>query len=298
MTRAGLEIRVGFTVVLAAVILAVGTMWFQKFQLVEKRWSFFVTFDQVGRLVSGDPVVVNGVESGRVEDVALEKGRVLVEMSVRDGVVIPDDSYIALKSIGIMGERFVAITRGTSQHALAPGDSTSGEFLMGLSEVMGTAGSILDEIAQTTKDLRAILDTLNKEGRLRETMNNFADASARLRTIADENQPQLANTIDRFEHVSALMDSLVSNHYTSLDSSLGAVGRSGSKFETAVDNLEEVSSDLREITQALRDGDGTLGKLIQDDEMADKLQSTIAGLDSLITDMKLHPGRYVTFKLF
>lgn len=298
MTRAGLEIRVGFTVVLAAVILAVGTMWFQKFQLVEKRWSFFVSFDQVGGLVSGDPIVVNGVESGRVENVALDEGRVVVEMSVRDGVVIPEDSYIALKSIGIMGERFVAITRGEAAHALAPGDSTTGEFLMGLSEVMGAAGSILDEIAQTTDDLRSILDTLNKEGRLRETMSNLADASARLRAITDENQPQLASAIDRFEHVSALMDSLVSRHYASLDSSLAAVGRSGSKFEVAVDNLEAVSSDLREITKALREGDGTLGKLIQDEEMATKLESTIAGLDSLITDMKLHPGRYVTFKLF
>ena len=48
MTRRGLEVRVGFVVVLASAILVTGVMWFQKFRLVEKRYSFFTRFDEVG----------------------------------------------------------------------------------------------------------------------------------------------------------------------------------------------------------------------------------------------------------
>lgn len=298
MTRGGLEARVGMTVVLAAVILVVGTMWFQKFQLVEKRWSFFVHFEQIGGLVSGDPIVVNGVESGRVEKVDLRAGEVVVEMAVREGVVIPRDSDVALKSIGIMGERFVAVTQGNSADALAPGDTTSGRLLMGLSEVMGTAGEIVEEIRLTAESLQELLDMLNQEGKLQETMGNLADVSERLREFTDENQPRLATAINRFESVATMMDSLVASHYASMDSSLAAFGRSGQKIEVAVDNLESVSGDLREITAALRSGEGTMGRLLNDEEMAVKLESAIAGLDSLIEDIKLHPGRYVTFKLF
>ena len=94
------------------------------------------------------------------------------------------------------------------------------------------------------------------------------------------------------------MDSLVAEHYSSVDSSLAAFGRSGSKAEVAARNLESVSNDLREITAALRDGKGTMGRLLNDEEMATKIESAIAGLDSLIEDIKLHPGRYVTFELF
>jgi phospholipid/cholesterol/gamma-HCH transport system substrate-binding protein len=298
MTRGALEARVGFTVVLAAVILVVGTMWFQKFQLTEKRWSFFARFDQVGGLVSGDPIVVNGVESGRVNAVHLGEGEVVVEMAIREGVVVPRDSDIALKSIGIMGERFVAVTQGAAPDALAPGDTTSGQFLMGLSEVMATAGEIVNEIKVTTQSLREILDMLNQEGKLQSTMGNLAEVSESLRDFTSENQPRLSTAIDRFENVATMMDSLVASHYTSMDSSLAAFGRSGEKVEVAIGNLENVSSDLREITDALQNGEGTMGRLLNDDEMATKLESAIAGLDSLIEDIKLHPGRYVTLKLF
>jgi phospholipid/cholesterol/gamma-HCH transport system substrate-binding protein len=230
--------------------------------------------------------------------VYLHEREVIVEMGVREGVVIPRDSDVALKSIGIMGERFVAITQGLAPGALAPGDTTTGRFLMGLSEVMATAGEIVDEIKVTTQSLKEILEMLNQEGKLQSTMGNLADVSERLREFTDESQPRLATAIDRFENVATMIDSLVASHYESMDSSLAALGRSGEKFEVAVDNLENVSTDLREITAALRDGEGTMGRLLNDGDMAIKLESAIAGLDSLIEDIKLHPGRYVTFKLF
>lgn len=298
MTRGGLEMRVGLTVVLAGIILVVGTMWFQRFQLTEKRWDFFVRFDEVGGLVAGDPIYVNGVECGSVGEVDLLPDHVVVRMSVRQGVDLPDDSPVQLKSIGIMGERFVAITVGSSTHDLAPGDTTSGRFLMGMSEVMASAGQILDEVSATSENLKEILQMLNEKGRLATTMQNLAEVSTRLREITDENQPQLARAIDRFDHVAAMMDSLIASHYTSVDSSLAAFGRSGERVEVAVDNLEAVSSDLRDITTALKDGKGTMGRLLTDDEMAVKLENAIAGLDSLIEDIKLHPGRYVNFSLF
>jgi phospholipid/cholesterol/gamma-HCH transport system substrate-binding protein len=129
-------------------------------------------------------------------------------------------------------------------------------------------------------------------------MSNLADASARMRDLADENGPQLASAIDRFDNVATLMDSLVSAHYASLDSSLASFGRSGRRMESAVSNLESVSGDLREITTALKDGEGTMGRLLTDEEMAVKLENAIAGLDSLVADIKRHPGRYVSFSLF
>ena len=71
MTSRGLEIRVGAIVVLGALIAVIGTMWFQKFQLAEKRYAFYVRFDEVGGLSSGDPIQVNGVDQGRVNAVEL-----------------------------------------------------------------------------------------------------------------------------------------------------------------------------------------------------------------------------------
>jgi phospholipid/cholesterol/gamma-HCH transport system substrate-binding protein len=298
MTRRGLEIRVGIVVVLASVILVVGIMWFQKFKLVEKRYHFFVRFAEVGGLQSNDPIYVNGVERGRVGSVDLHANDVIVEMGIREGVDVPTDSRVRLKSIGIMGERFVAINKGFSQRSVAPGDTIDGEFLMGLSEVMGAAGAILDELAETSRNLRDILETFTSEGKLQSSVDNLSAATENLRTITDENQPRLAKAIRGIERVSSRLDSLTMRHYAALDSSMAGFGRAGQNVESAVENLSRSSEDLKEITHRLREGEGTLGKLLSDDELIERLNSTLSKLDSLITDIKLHPGRYVTLELF
>ena len=298
MTRRGLEIRVGFAIVLASVILIFGTMWFQKFKLVERRYNFFVRFPQVGGLSSDDPIVVNGVERGRVRNVALQTQQVVVELGIREGTRIPVDSEIVLKSIGIMGERFVAITQGYSQRAVEPGDTLDGRFLMGLSEVMGSAGAILDELSQVSRNLKEILDIVSAEGKLQTTMDNLERITGDLREITSENKPRLSNAIGDIENVASLLDTLASKHHASVDSSLASFGRAGGKLDSAVDDISQVATDLKEITTALRAGEGVLGKLLTDEAFADRLESTISGLDSLITDIKLHPGRYVSFSLF
>ena len=224
MTRRSLEIRVGFVVVIASVILVTGVMWFQKFKLVEKRYSFFVRFEQVGGLKTGDPIFVNGVEEGRVQSIELGTREVIAEMAVRQGVSIPSDSRVVLKSIGIMGERFVAITHGDAHSSIAPGDTVTGSFLMGLSEVMGAAGSILEELAQTSRNLREILEDFTSDGKLHSSINDLAEASENLRSITAENEPRLASAIANFQRVSARMDSLVTSHYAALDTSMTSFG--------------------------------------------------------------------------
>jgi phospholipid/cholesterol/gamma-HCH transport system substrate-binding protein len=252
----------------------------------------------VGGLKAEDPVYVDGVVKGRVESVELDDVGVLVRLGVREGVEFPDDSPIKIQSAGMMGERFILVSRGVSARAIAPGDTVNGKMMMGLSELIGNAGEVLRDVEVTSRDVRDILQALTHDGKLDSSMNDLAAASSSLRSIAEENQPKLAKAIAGFERVSMRMDSLLARHYSSLDSSLASAGRTGKDMEKAVQNLSSASADLKEITRRLNEGEGTLGKLLTDDELIERLNSTVLKLDSLITDIKLHPGRYVKLELF
>lgn len=299
MTRRGVEVRVGALVVAAAAIAVVGTMWFQRFQFAEKRYAIQVRFTEVGGLVAGDPVHVNGVERGKVEGVELVgPGEVIVQLGIRDDVAVPVDSRIVLKSIGIMGERFVAISQGASREMLEPGGTVDGEFLMGMSEVMGSAGGILADVQEAARSLREVAEMLTARGKLQETMDNLADVSGSLREVTAGEDAAVIDAIERFNHVATLMDSLVTTHYAAMDSSMAAFGRAGGRIEVAADNIAAISDDLKSISRALRDQEGTAGRLIYDDALIRRLEHTVTSVDSLIIDMKLHPGRYVTFKIF
>jgi phospholipid/cholesterol/gamma-HCH transport system substrate-binding protein len=298
MTSRGLEVRVGALVVVGALIAVVGTMWFQKFQLAEKRYSFFVRFHEVGGLLNGDPIQINGVERGKVGPISLLPSGVVVEMAVREDVTVPRDSRIELMSIGMMGERFVSIALGDSSVAISPGDTVDGAYMMGLSEVMGAAGDILGEVEVTTRHLREIAVSLSGDGRLQEGVDDLAETSKNLRGMTERNQGRLDRAMVNFERSASMIDSLMTKHYAGIDSSLAAIGRAGGKAETTVDDLAEVSKNLREITAKLRAGEGSAGRLLNDDTFITRLESTVASLDSLVADIQRNPGKYVKFSLF
>ncbi len=298
MTRRSLELRVGITVVIAGLILIIGIMWFQRFKLVEKRERFLVVFPEVGGLTEDDPINVNGVERGRVENIYLRQHDVLVEMGVQEGVKLPIDSRIALRSIGIMGERYVSIRTGTAGVTIQPGDTLRGEIEAGMSEVMGEAGKTLGELTEATAELRSVLQALTEDEKLKASVENLRAFSENLRTITAENQPRLNAAIERFENVASMLDSLFAKRHAALDSSLASIGNAGRNIEIAVENLTEASSALKEIGDELRSGSGTVGRLITDEAFFQKLEKTVTDLDELILDIKMHPGRYLSIHLF
>ena len=115
MNATSLELRVGLTIFIAALILVVGIMWFQGFKFADRTYEIHAIFPMVGGIDPGDEVNVNGVEKGEVRRVALRDKDVVITMRISADVKIPEDSEVLLQTIGIMGERIVSIVLGESR---------------------------------------------------------------------------------------------------------------------------------------------------------------------------------------
>jgi phospholipid/cholesterol/gamma-HCH transport system substrate-binding protein len=298
MKGRGLEIRVGAVVLLAAVVLVVGTMWFQRFAVAEKRYSFFARFKDVGGLIAGDPIFINGVERGKVKKVDLQLNLVVVEMAVRQGVAVPRDSKVSLQAVGIMGERNVTIMRGASPQAIAPGDTVDGELLMGLGEVMGRTGEIIDEVDAAIENLRDVTEALNRDGKLKEGIADFAATGKSARQMTEENRVRINRTLDNLDRSTAQLSKLLDSHYADIDTSLTAFGKAGREVQNTVAHLTEISDNLKKISTNLKDGKGSAGRLLTDQTLVLRMESATASLDTLLKDMKAHPNKYVKFSLF
>lgn len=298
MKGRGLEIRVGAVVLLAALVLVVGTMWFQRFAVAEKRYSFFARFKDVGGLIAGDPIFINGVERGKVKKVDLQLNLVVVEMAVRQGVAVPRDSKVSLQAVGIMGERNVTIMRGSSPQAIAPGDTIDGELLMGLGEVMGRTGEIIDEVDAAIENLRDVTEALNRDGKLKEGIADFAATGKSARQMTEENRVRINRTLDNLDRSTAQLSKLLDSHYADIDTSLTAFGKAGREVQNTVAHLTEISDNLKKISTNLKDGKGSAGRLLTDQTLVLRMESATASLDTLLKDMKAHPNKYVKFSLF
>ena len=97
---------------------------------------------------------------------------------MREGVLVPNDSQVSLQAVGIMGERNVTIVRGKSPHAIAEGDTINGVLLMGLGEVMGKAGDIIDEVEKRLRSVKLAAGKARNyqayQQRLRELRSRYA----------------------------------------------------------------------------------------------------------------------------
>src|SRR5713101_1434225 len=80
-------------------------------------YTLYANFDNISGLKSGDQVQIAGVGVGKVATITLQDNRAHVALHINDGVQIDDEAFAAIKSSGIIGDKFIAI-------ALGPGDRT------------------------------------------------------------------------------------------------------------------------------------------------------------------------------
>jgi phospholipid/cholesterol/gamma-HCH transport system substrate-binding protein len=71
----------------------------------------------------GSPIEIYGIEAGQVEGLTIdpEKGVALVELKVKKGVTLYDDATAAIKTAGLIGDKFIKIEPGGGGDLLKPG---------------------------------------------------------------------------------------------------------------------------------------------------------------------------------
>lgn len=80
-------------------------------------YTLYANFDNISGLKTGDQVQIAGVGVGKVATITLRDNRAHVALRIDPGVEIDDEAFAAIKSSGIIGDKFIAI-------ALGPGDRT------------------------------------------------------------------------------------------------------------------------------------------------------------------------------
>ncbi len=298
MASRSLELRVGFTIVIAGLILTIGLMWFQGFKVGRSTFKLLAVFPMVGGIDAGDVVLVNGVEKGEVKRVSLRERDVLLTMKIDADVRIPDDSRIMLEPIGVMGERIVRIVLGKSDVRLEPGSAIQGVYDPGISEAISTMGRVMDELGSLAGDIRKVSNILSEGENLRTALENLAVITGDLRTIIEANGPGVERGISSFSQSAERMNDLLARNSERLDSLIVTLDKAGRELPEMFERMSEMSGALLEITRRLESDDTTLGTLIHDRELLDRLERAISSFDELVTDIRLNPKKYLKVEIF
>lgn len=124
MKKYSIETAVGIFVVAGLLSVAYMTVKLGKVSLLgNEYYSLYANFTSVSGLRLGNPVEIDGIEVGRVAGLNLdqEKQMAVVEMKIKNSIMIYDDAGASVRTAGLIGDRYVKIEPGGSGAVLKPG---------------------------------------------------------------------------------------------------------------------------------------------------------------------------------
>jgi phospholipid/cholesterol/gamma-HCH transport system substrate-binding protein len=125
MKKASLETIVGIFVLIGLVCLAYLSIKLGKMELFGgNHYQVYADFDSASGLKTGASVEVAGVEVGRVSKITLDPGdgdKARVYLQIQGGVKLQDDVIAAVRTSGIIGDKFIQLKPGGSDRMIAAG---------------------------------------------------------------------------------------------------------------------------------------------------------------------------------
>jgi phospholipid/cholesterol/gamma-HCH transport system substrate-binding protein len=291
MSAKSTEVKVGIAVILAAIILILGVLWIGKFRLAHKWNTYTVYFEEVGGLSVGDPVAVSGLELGEVGLISLEEGRVKTDLMIEQEVVLRQDCSVEIRSIGLMGEKYVYILPGREGKVLAPGSVLEGQYKAGLPEVAAGMGDVMDEMKDVAESLKKVLAADGSDATLGRSLARIDTVATELLTLLRESRNDVRSTTRSMKKVSSDIGEVV-------ETNKGELAEGIERFSVAAARLDSLTISLKELVASVERGEGTLGKLIKEKKVNDEIEATLGNLNRLIDDIREHPERYLTIEIF
>lgn len=284
-----LYFSVGLVVILAVIILVFGVFFLNEKDPRETFNTFYLRFSQVSTLVLDDPVKVNGVKLGKVENIELSGHRVVVTIRLRTDVKIPKDSEIRVQNIGIMGERQIGMILGDSAEYFAPNDTINGQFDAGIAEAIGLAGEVCDSTKVLLESVKQALNQtiVNPEfqERFKTLLVKAEKLEDRLMTMLNTTDPQLKKSLEGLNKVTVKVNELIDGVKSPVDNLFAGTDKLMGNANNLVGELEGVTKHLDELLSKVQgkldSKNNTAGLLLNDRALHDDLVKTVHSADSL-----------------
>ncbi|RJR42344.1 MAG: outer membrane lipid asymmetry maintenance protein MlaD [Desulfobacteraceae bacterium] len=122
MRRFDLELTVGLFLIAGIVCLGYLSIRLGRMELLgTEGYEIYGVFSNTGGLKNGSTVAIAGVQVGRVKEISLQDYQAKVVMSLPFNIKVQEDSIAAIKTRGLIGEKYVEITPGASEEVLGAG---------------------------------------------------------------------------------------------------------------------------------------------------------------------------------
>lgn len=292
MRKIGAEVASGVAIFLAFIILIAGFLFLKNTVFEAGTYTLLIEFDDVTGLEPGDIVSVSGLRIGKVNDFELKELKVFITISISPDVQLPSDSHAQIKSLGMVGEKFIDIRPGTSPNFLKAGDTLQGKSGSDFSDLTGSAEGLMRQAEELLGNIKIAFENIfDARGQA-----DFKETLAHLRGLAatlDNNSSHIANTLINIDSLSTSLNEILTARRAEVESSIKNFSEASNRLEGLTNKMDQSMTSVQSLLAKIENEEGSVGKVIASDDLYNDLRHLTAELDTLVQDLKKRPQKYL-----
>ena len=300
--RLSKEIKAAFFVLSTILLFIFGFNYLKGSSILDKQKTIYAVYDEVDGLLVGANVMINGLSIGNVTELDFlpNSTKIIVTLKVKDKLSFSSKSTASIYETGVLGGLAISIEPVFERESIVKtGDTLMSSVRPGLTELINRQIEPLSRQLQSTitsvdSIFTGASNVLNRQTQeeikesisvLTSAINAINNSSVIIEETLTSKNTQINNTIDNFEKISS--------NLSNVSDELNSFG-----LTSLLSNLEVSVDGISSIVDKLDSDNSTLGKLINEDEVYNNLNSSIESLNILINDIKANPKKYVHFSVF
>src|SRR6266480_775253 len=314
------ELRVGLFVMVGLSVLAAGIFYVTGQGILGPKYRLKTYLPEVSGLAKGATVRVDGVEVGNVESItflrrtpgrAMERNKnieVVMRVDRKFQGDILTDSIASLRTEGLLGNRYVTISRGITGTPIPDSGVIPGTEEKAMSEVVERSAEVLGNLSALSTDVRELVAGVQEgRGSLGKMLTDdqaynhlnglLAKGDAMMTGIRDGQGTlgKLVASDDLYAKVDKGMDD-VNVMLKDARAGKGSLGKFMTD-DTLYDKLRETSANVASASAKLNDNTTTAGKLFTDPKLYDNLAGLTGDMRLLIGDFRQNPKKFLHIKI-
>ncbi len=309
MKKISYEVKVGATTLLTIMIF----IWLYSFLKGKDFFSnsayYYSIYDEIGGLAESSPVEINGYKVGVVQTIDFvdaESGRLVVVFSVSKDFKLPKNTVAEIVPMSLLGGMKVQFLFGRGPGFYKDRDTIPGKLAESLaSKVESELVPVTTKLTKLIVTLDSVVSSVNDimdsdfKKNLSGTMTNLNNATKSIDNIIGSRESDLKATVDNLNKFTRMLSENSANmsgtfkNLKSVSDTLAAAN-----LNETVSNLKTSLERTSIMINNLNNGKGTAGQFLTNDTLFTNLNNSLQSLNSLLTDMKANPKRYVHFSIF